>query len=100
MLTVSGSRATNLYNIARWDDDERTNLLEDPPPLTTLQETNTLTAVCVDDYLAMYVNGDLIAEARDKTLTSGYNSMVIALVEEEDTLQVQFDNLNIWTMKK
>ena len=86
-----------LYNIALWVEGERTDLIESPQPITNLQETNILTAVCIDDYLALYVNGDLVAETRDSTLTLGSTGIMASVGGEKQIIQAQFDNLNIWT---
>ncbi|PJF40305.1 MAG: hypothetical protein D6737_09800 [Chloroflexi bacterium] len=87
-----------LYNIARWVEGERTDLITNPEPITNLQPINTLTAVCLDNYLALYVNGDLIAEAKDNTHTEGVTGIFASVIGEGEFLEAQLDNLNIWTI--
>jgi len=56
--------------------------------------TNNLRVVCVDDYLALYVNDTFLADVRDSTYGSGYVGFAVA-VESEATISVAFDNLTI-----
>ena len=54
--------------------------------------TNTIRAVCIDDYLALYVNGEFVADTRDNTYAQGAVGLTGA-VEEGATLEVAFDDL-------
>jgi len=56
--------------------------------------SNTLRAVCVGDYLALYVNDKFIAEATDAAYSSGYAGFA-ATAFEGGAITVTFDNLTI-----
>jgi hypothetical protein len=56
---------------------------------------NNLRVVCVDDYLALYVNGTFVADVRDDTYNGGYVGFTAATSGEELT-EVTFDNLYVY----
>lgn len=58
---------------------------------------NILTAVCVEDYLALYANGVLLYEMQDTRLPRG--GLGFALVGYDDNIVVDltYDNLRIWS---
>ncbi len=58
---------------------------------------HTVTAVCVDDYLALYFDGELVAEATDATLSSGVAGLTVTSYVEGQPVEVEFDNLRIWS---
>lgn len=55
---------------------------------------NRIRIVCVEDYLALYVNGQFVAEARDPLFASGYAGLSAAVPEGGD-VDVQFDDVII-----
>jgi hypothetical protein len=55
---------------------------------------NHLRVVCVDDYLALYVNDQFVADAIDDTYTRGQVGLAAAAVDRLG-VQVEFDNLSI-----
>jgi hypothetical protein len=55
---------------------------------------NRIRAVCVGDYLAMYVNGTFVGDATDDSYTSGQVGLVGAAASRLG-LQVDFDNLTV-----
>ncbi len=57
------------------------------------------TVVCVDNYLAMYVDGNLVAEAFDSTFSLGVTGLAISLSGDDPSIeqQVIYDNLNVWS---
>jgi hypothetical protein len=58
---------------------------------------NRLRAVCVEDYLALYVNNVLVSEVRDSRYGSGAVGMTVALPAEGDNeIVIAFDNLRIF----
>lgn len=54
---------------------------------------NTLRAVCVEDYLALWVNGEFIGEVRDSLYSSGMTGIVGVTSRAGQRLTVDFDNL-------
>jgi hypothetical protein len=64
------------------------------------QAENTIRAVCVDDYLALYVNGEFVGDVEDDRFTSGGQAGLIAglFIESGDELGeviVDFDDLTV-----
>jgi hypothetical protein len=55
---------------------------------------NQIRAVCMGDYLALYVNGQFLGDATDDTYTQGQAGLVGASADRLGLL-VQFDNLTI-----
>ncbi len=53
--------------------------------------TNQIRAVCDGSYLALYVNGELLAEAEDSTYTEGDIALTATTFEDEPA-EVHFDN--------
>lgn len=59
------------------------------------RDNNQVTAVCVADYLALYANGRLLAEANDGDIDEGYIGLT-AGAYEDGNVDVSFDNLVVW----
>ena len=58
---------------------------------------NQITAVCVDNYFALYINGELAGEARDDTFDEGAVGMSVIVFEENSEVFIGFDNLRVWS---
>lgn len=58
------------------------------------QRTNQLRAICADDYLALYVNNQLVAEGSDERFTSGFVGFA-ASGSEDGSVQVTFTDFSI-----
>lgn len=72
-----------------WTSSELINLGE--------EASNQITAVCINDYYALYINGELVGEARDDTFDSGAVGMSVIVFEEESEVFIAFDNLRLWS---
>ncbi|MGJ3239262.1 MAG: hypothetical protein ACFE0Q_11195 [Anaerolineae bacterium] len=57
---------------------------------------NTLRAVCIDDYFALYINGQFVAENRQDWLTEGQMGLVVSAPDGVG-ISAQFDNVTIWS---
>jgi tRNA A-37 threonylcarbamoyl transferase component Bud32 len=57
--------------------------------------TNYIRATCEGNYLALSVNGELLAEARDNTFSQGGIALTATSYEDEPT-RVHFDNLTVY----
>ena len=94
---VSGDGA---YSISKGEGDDVNQLVEwdSARAINKGEAVNTVRAVCIGDYLALFVNGQLMAEANDETYTSGYAGLAAASFDEEATenLFIAFDDLTIW----
>ena len=56
---------------------------------------NRLRVVCVDDYLALYVNGRFLADVRDSTYSRGVPGFALA-TQTGSVTEVAFDNLIVF----
>jgi hypothetical protein len=57
--------------------------------------TNDVTAECVGDHLALYVNGELVADVRDSTFASG-DVGLIAGTFDEGGVEIHFDDFFVY----
>jgi flagellar basal body rod protein FlgG len=80
---VSGGTFTRLVDWTRSDVINQGNA------------TNKIRAVCDGSRLALYCNGQLLAETTDSTLTQGDIALVTATYEPEAT-EIHFDNLKVY----
>ncbi|MCW5875678.1 MAG: hypothetical protein KIS85_02235 [Anaerolineales bacterium] len=73
-------------------------------PLVSWQESsairqgrasNEIRAVCIGSYLALYANGQFLADTQDSTFSRGYAGFAVAAFEDGD-VDVTFDDLTIW----
>ncbi|PJF44502.1 MAG: hypothetical protein CUN55_03590 [Phototrophicales bacterium] len=83
-ITQSGNRQFLEY-LQQWreDDNIRRN------------QSNTLLAYCVDNYLALYVNGEFLGDYEDQSLDRAGGVGFLAGGTQGDTVIVAFDNANI-----
>lgn len=90
-------RNDGTYAIGYWEDSAYTTLIgDDFEPDRDIDESDsyTMTAVCVGEYLALYIDGELIDEVEDDTYDEGYSG--IAAINFDDGVEAAFDNLVIW----
>jgi hypothetical protein len=55
---------------------------------------NRIRAVCIGDYLALYVNDSFVAETRDDYFSSGYGGLTVAVVKGGN-VDITFDDLTL-----
>jgi hypothetical protein len=90
------------YAIAKGDGQKYTQLVDwaQSDAIHQGQNRNEMAAVCVGNYLALYVNGQLLAETTDDVLTEGYAALSITAFENKDKdpveADISFDNVVIW----
>lgn len=60
------------------------------------QATNTIRAICIDDYLALWVNDEFVAEAHDKRATNGEVGLSGVMNYDNRNLTIEFDDLKVW----
>lgn len=84
------------YTISKGEGEDVTQLVDwtANSAINTGQESNTIRAVCIGNYLAMYVNDKFMGEIEDSTYTSGYAGFAATAFEGGDT-DITFDNLTI-----
>jgi hypothetical protein len=86
------------YTIRRGFNREVQPLIAWTPTAAVQQDRapNRLRALCVGDRLALYVNGQFVAETRDDLYGSG-GVGISAAVPEGGEVDVEFDNLIVWS---
>ncbi len=85
------------YAIAEGEGDD-VNLIVEWTTSSTINkgtDQNTIRAVCIDDYLALYVNDKFVVDARDSSFTAGYAGFV-GTANDGGDITVAFDDLTIW----
>jgi len=84
----------------RWNNGQS---LDDIIPATpssaikTGQATNNIRAICIDDYLGLWINDEFVAEAYDKKSSKGVVGLSGVVNREGRSLSVEFDDLKVWT---
>lgn len=87
------------YASIRWSDGRSLRPIVAAAPaeaVKTGNSRNLLRIVCIEDYLALWVNGEIVAEARDQRGSEGAAGMVGVMNYEGRRLTVAFDNLKLW----
>lgn len=84
------------YSISRGEGDDVNAIVDwtQSSAINTGAETNTLRAVCIGDYLALYINDKFVTEVNDSTYTSGFAGFAATAFEGGD-ISVTFDDLTI-----
>ena len=68
-------------------------------PIRPGRQRNVVRAVCIGDYLALYVNGEFVAETRDTRYEQGYVGVAAALppnAADDLTASLYFDSVTAW----
>lgn len=87
------------YASIRWSNGRSLEPIVSAAPSRHIRRgaaTNRLRVVCVDDYLALWVNGEFVADARDGRAAQGAVGLAGVMNYEGKQLTVEFDNLRIW----
>lgn len=84
------------YAIAKGEGDDVNELVEwtTSSAINQGQASNTIRAVCIDNYLALYVNDEFVADTEDSEYTSGYAGFAAAAFDGGN-VDASFDNLTI-----
>lgn len=83
-ITQSGNRQFLDY-LVQWREDGNINQ----------DAANTITAYCIDDYLALYVNGEFLGEHEDGSIDRSGGVGFLAGGETNDRVVVNFDDATI-----
>jgi hypothetical protein len=94
-LLISGD---GHYGLARVNSGNLTFILDwhQTEKIKQGRASNTIRAVCIDDYLALYVNGEFMGDAVDETYLRAGQAGFIAGVTESGEVSITFDNLSIY----
>ncbi|GJM43095.1 MAG: hypothetical protein DHS20C20_33770 [Ardenticatenaceae bacterium] len=84
------------YSISKGEGEDVNQLVEwtSSSAINEGQASNTIRAVCIDNYLALYVNDKFLAEVEDSDFSSGYAGFAATAFDGGDT-DISFDNLTI-----
>lgn len=88
------------YRIAVLTDEGAEELVEwtQTPLIARGQSRNRLTVLCYNDQLALFINNQLAATVNDTRLTSGVLGMFGSIYEDDADVELQFDNLRVWSV--
>jgi hypothetical protein len=94
VLLISGD---GHYGIARLRNRTLTFLLEwhQSDKIKQGEAINTIRAVCVENYLALYANGTFLGEAKDRSYVRAGEVGLVAGAEAEQAIRVTFDDLTV-----
>jgi hypothetical protein len=94
-LLISGD---GQYGIAELKSNSLTFLLEwhQSKTIKQGQASNTVRAVCVDDYLAVYANGKFLGDVKNDTYPRPGQVGLLAGVTGGGTVSIAFDNLAVY----
>lgn len=66
------------------------------PAINTGQASNRLRVLCIDDYLALYVNDQFVTETRDTRYHRGFTGLAAVALDNAPVI-VEFDGLRVWS---
>ncbi len=84
----------------RWSDGRSLAAIVRAFPSQHIQQgaaRNRIRVICSGDYLALWVNEEFVAEARDKRAASGAIGLAGVMNYAGRRLRVDFDNLRVWS---
>lgn len=87
------------YASIRWSNGRSLDPIVSAAPSEHIRRgrsSNRIRAVCIDDYLALWVNGHFVAEARDERASQGAVALAGVMNYQGRRLSVEFDDLKIW----
>ncbi len=87
------------YASIRWSNGRSLEQVVAAQPTTHVKRggaLNRLRAVCIGDYLALWVNDQFVIEARDRRASTGVAGMVGVMNYEGRRLTLTIDDLKVW----
>jgi hypothetical protein len=84
--TIRKGQFGEVSPLVKWSRDDAIN---------TGSATNDMRIICVDNYLALYVNGEFLVDVYDDTYHRGYAGFAVAVADNQE-IAVAFDNLRIF----
>lgn len=87
------------YASIRWSNGRSLEPIVSAAPSRHIRRgraSNRLRAVCIDDYLALWVNGEFVAGARDGRAARGAAGLAGVMNYAGKRLTVDFDDLKVW----
>lgn len=95
---ISGDGFVSIF-LNNGDDSEFLSEWESSDAINQGRDENTITVICVGEYLGFYVNGELVAEVEDDTFNEGVVALAASIFEEGEDVEIAFDNLLVWEVE-
>ena len=83
----------------RWSNGRSLEKIVSAQPsdsIKTGKAINRIRVICIDDYLALWINDAFVTEARDKRASQGAVGLAAVMNYEGKRLELAFDDLRIW----
>ena len=87
------------YASIRWSNGRSLEPIVSAAPSDRIRRgraSNRIRVVCIDDYLALWVNGEFVAEARDRRAADGEVGLAGVMNYAGQRLTVDFDDVKVW----
>ncbi|MCY4070579.1 MAG: hypothetical protein OXG60_04735 [Chloroflexi bacterium] len=87
------------YYSIRWSNGRSLDEIVSAKPSGLINRgssTNRIKAICLGDYLALWINDHFVAEARDSRASAGSVGLSAIMNYTGKTVEVAFDDLKIW----
>ena len=86
------------YASIRWSNGRSLEAIAPAQPASAIKrgQSNRLRAVCIGDYLALWVNGEFVLEARDTRAAQGAVGFSGVMNRASQRLRVTVDELKVW----
>lgn len=87
------------YYSIRWSNGRSLDEIVSAKPSGVINQgssRNRIKAICVSDYLALWINGQFVAEAWDSRANAGAVGLSAVMNYTGKTVEVAFDDLKIW----
>jgi hypothetical protein len=87
------------YYSIRWSNGRSLDAIVPARPSAAIQRggaANRIRAVCIKDYLALWINDRFVAEARDQRVSTGAVGLAAAMNYQGKSLDIRFDDLRVW----
>ncbi|MCY4464750.1 MAG: hypothetical protein OXE46_04365 [Chloroflexi bacterium] len=88
------------YASIRWSDGRSLQAIVPAFPSQHIHQgaaRNRIRAICIGDYLALWVNDEFVAEARDRRTSAGHIGLAGVMNSAGQRLSVEFDDLRVWS---
>ena len=87
------------YASIRWSNGRSLEPIVSAAPSAHIRRgksSNRMRVVCIDDYLALWVNSEFVADARDGRATQGEVGLAAVMNHAGKRLAVEFDDVRVW----
>jgi hypothetical protein len=90
------------YTILYWTEDDFEELapFAYSDAINIGATENEITVVCSGEYLALFVNGELIDEVEDDRLTRGVTALGASYLADDGSFDITFDDVRIWEVEQ